>query len=80
MLKPIVAVCMLAVMSSASVPAQAPQAEWQGERPPSADGTVPLTDTPNGPAKTALPEQEASSNGTGEKPGSPESKKAERIK
>ena len=52
----------------------------EGERPPLPDGTVPMTSDSQGPTKTALPEQAAGPMRTEERPGSPESEKAERIK
>ena len=55
-------------------------AEEKHDRPPLPDGTVPLTDRPDGPAKTALPEQAADPKGTSERPGSAASRKADEIK
>ena len=63
-----------------TVPAWAGEPTQGGERPPLPDGTVPMTDKPQGPAKTALPEQAASPTTKEERPGSAASENAERIK
>ncbi len=60
-----------------SVPALA---EEPRDAAPSPDGTIPLTNRPNGPAGISLPEQDASPAGTSERPGSAASRKAEEIK
>ena len=70
----------LMLVEMLTMPAWAGEPSRAGERPPLPDGTVPITDNVQGPAKTALPEQAASPKKKEERPGSPESEKADRIK
>ena len=68
------------VVTLLSVPAWAEEPSRGGERPPLPNGTVPMTDNPQGPAKTALPEQAASPTRKEERPGSAASENADWIR
>lgn len=70
----------LLLVEMRTMPAWAGGSGRSDERPPLPDGTVPLTNNVQGPAKTALPEQAASPMTKEERPDSAESEKADRLK
>lgn len=60
--------------------AQVEKAKRQDRTQTSTDAAAPLSKSSDAPTRTALPEQDASPDGLGEKPGSPASLNAELIK